>query len=58
MQLGMVILNLPWHTLHGELRERLLALGMNSHTWKDNERIFRLLEVMSVAFKLHVTNKY
>jgi hypothetical protein len=54
----MVILNLPWHTLHGELRERLLALGMNSHTWKDNERIFRLLEVMSVAFKLHVTNKY
>ena len=36
----------------------LSALGRNSHTRKDSERIFRLNEVMFVAFKLHVTNKY
>lgn len=62
---GTVILNLTWHAPHVELKERLslrvslsLALGMNSHKRKDSERLFRLNEVMAVAFKLHATKKY
>lgn len=56
-----------WHVVfpHAELRERLSlrvnllsVLGRNSHTRKDSERIFRLNEVLFVAFKVHVTNKY
>lgn len=53
---GTIILNL---TCCVSPRVNLLsAPRRNSHTRKDSERTFRLNEVMSVAFKLHVTNKY